>query len=277
MNRAATRSLIMKSQAAALVLALGGAAIALSPSPFSGVTKAEFRPPAAANAAPKRSASTVDTSLASSLVAISLEQQREPPPAPPPPPGGDAKKPEVQTPAEVVWEYIGGLIGPSSRRAIVSVGGDQRMVKEAETIDGVRVNAITADFITIEREGKENRIERKKKERIVAAAGPLPASGMAPAARGPQGTKLVPDGPSKGSNLAGKAAKAAELRDRQRRLYMDALRASDFNQPTPEMLQKFGIGDFKPDDSEMENIMRQLKQELNGETPTGEGEHKEHD
>lgn len=61
------------------------------------------------------------------------------PPAPPPPVG--------------VWEYIGSIITPTSKRAFVRVDQQQHLVTEGAGVNETKVVAIAADQLTIETQG----------------------------------------------------------------------------------------------------------------------------
>ncbi|MGD9690088.1 MAG: hypothetical protein AB7K52_10585 [Phycisphaerales bacterium] len=269
MKRSSVKSWMVRSQAAAGVLLVAGAAIALAPIDFGGnVPEARYVAPPPLKPVDAKAAEPLDPALSARLIAIALEQPSEPKPAPPP---ADPLTQPDQPPAppKIVWEYLGGLIGPSSRRAIVTLSGEQRMLKEGDVVDGTRVNAITATYIMVEEDGAEKRINRKDKQERLASAPPGAASGKALAARGPQASKSFAPGPSKGPAAGAKAERLSELREKQRQQYIEAMRMSNYAPPDPDMMTKFGISDFKPTDQDMEAIMRQVKDELNG---PGEGD-----
>lgn len=69
-----------------------------------------------------------------------ISQGPEAIPKPPPPPVG-------------VWEYIGSIITPTSKRAFVRVDQQQHLVAEGAGVNETKVVAIAADQLTIETQG----------------------------------------------------------------------------------------------------------------------------
>lgn len=291
MNKSRTKAWTRRAQitGGVLLLAAGGLAIANIP----GLGGSGEMPSAKAVAVPKLSVGVavahVDPEgLASRLNGLSMPMGQEKPPAPPPPVEETTAEPTKEpVKAEVVWEYIGGIIGPAARRAIVTIEGVQKMMAEGQDEGGTTLQAVTADYIVVAKGGEEKRINRKAlKERFATAASPGPkmsASAAAAARLAAAGANGLGAGSLAGSagpagakplNIAGApnpkdaAAKAAAdkvknerfsdpaVRAKVGRIYADILRSNGGERPDPATLAKFGIEGFEPSDEEIERMQQ---------------------
>lgn len=288
MDKARTKAWIRRSQIAGGVLLLAAAGLAFANIP--GLGGAPPLPEAKPVTPPKIAIGAVAAhvepdSLASRLNALSMPMAAEKPPAPPPDKPKDEPPPEPPAIAKIVWEYIGGIIAPSARRAIVSIDGEQKMLSEGQTEGDTRLQAVTSDFIIISKNGEETRIDRKAlKERFGVASGPsvtispsalaaarLAAAngqGMAPGsmlgAGGAQGGKPTPiAGAANPKDAAAKsrAEKAKNerfsdpaVREKIRSIYAEAMRSNGGEPPDPATLAKYGIEGFEPNEEELHRI-----------------------
>lgn len=299
MHKAQTRQWIRRSQVGAAVLLLAAGALAMAPISWSSAP-AVLKPRAAVasgKSAASGAARTDMSSLAGSLGSVVMPMPLEKPPTPPAP--VTPAPPETpEEPKVTLWEYIGGIIGPSLRKAIVTVEGEQKMVAEGQEIGAVTVHAITADFIMIEEKGEERRIDRKARKERMASAGGIsngsslvgvngangmngkgganaaamsgldPAAAAAAAARNRAlGAQIIGRKPTKAEKGDTKEVKGGEpaepMNEKTRRIYADAMRANGGVPPSPELLQKMGLPRMDPNEDDINEIRRLLFEEGN--------------
>jgi hypothetical protein len=272
--------MIKQAQAAAVILLLTGAALALAP--ISWGEASAGRPQRVPRTVAQSAGSGVErlldeSSLAAKLRAIAVPMPSEAAPVARPSQEAPAAEP---APAATVWEYIGGLIGPGARRAIVTLSGSQRMVSEGDVVEGSQVNAITADFIVLEEKGVEKRLDRKnhKERKSIASLGGKAGAGKggmdaAAAIRARQGRASSAMGkPPKGKMVGNEAPpgkvqgaiREQELHDKMRQAYIDAMRQNN-NQPLDAaILSKFGLEGFEPTPEEIEEMTNLIKEDPSG-------------
>ncbi|MBL8757888.1 MAG: hypothetical protein JNK35_05605 [Phycisphaerae bacterium] len=289
MDKARTKAWIRRSQiiGGVLLLAAAGLAVANIPGLGGAAPLPEPKPVTPPKIAIGAVAVHVEPdSLAARLNALSMPMASEKPPAPPPDKPKDEPPPEPPAIAKIVWEYIGGIIAPSARRAIVSIDGEQKMLREGETEGDTRLQAVTSDYIIISKDGEESRIDRKAlKERFaVASSGPsvtispsvaaaarlaaANASGMTPGsalgAGGSASGKALPisgaanpkDAAAKAQAEKAKSERFADpaVREKLRAIYAEAMRSNGGEPPDPATLAKYGIEGFEPSEDELNRI-----------------------
>lgn len=112
-------------------------------------------------------------------VAQEMESLREPDatkpeeetPKQPPGPNGDGNRPTPPPPrVTVAWEYHGCVVLPGGVAALIGVGGNQRFVFEGDAVEdptlpsGINavVSEVMPDYLVVQIEGGEQRIERSE-------------------------------------------------------------------------------------------------------------------
>jgi hypothetical protein len=104
----------------------------------------------------------VDTQQIARVLGAVGEKAAPPPPPPPPAPvasngqGGTTPPPPVAPPPSPALAYVGSIITPRSRHAVVRVGEARRLVREGDEVDGARVVLVEPDQLTLERGGRED-------------------------------------------------------------------------------------------------------------------------
>ncbi len=218
MHKAQTRQWIKRAQIGAVVLLLAAGAMAVMPGSWTGAgAPAAPRISKPRQVASSATAFAVNTAeLAGRLANISMPMPKDkPPPPPPPPPPAPTDQPHEEPSPVTAWEYIGGIIGPSLRKAVVTVAGDKRMVSEGDVVADAKVLAITSDFIVLDEKGEERRIDRKQKTDRLAMSGGGSAiaagkNGKSAAGAGAGGAGAA--GAGSGMDAAAVAAAAARAR-----------------------------------------------------------------
>ncbi len=289
MNKTHTKAWTRRAQisGAVLLLAAGGLAFASIPGLGGVGDLPEAKPVTPPKLSVGIAAAHVDSEgLAGQLNRLSMPMGQEKPPPPPAPVATSPDEPQPSpTKVEVVWEYIGGIIAPAARRAIVTIEGVQKMLTEGQSEGETRLQAVTADYIIIAKGGEETKIDRKALKarsglasangikpsasaaaaaRLAAAANQGLGAGSAAGASGPVGSKpLNVAGAANPKDAAARAlAEKAKnerfsdpaVRDKVGRIYADIMRSNGGERPDPATLAKFGIEGFEPSDEEVERM-----------------------
>ncbi len=186
MHRAAVAKRTRRAQALGGVLVLGALGLSVAPGTWAvgrgalepiDVPRPPERPP------PPDPVEVPDGALlALALNGASPAMPRE---APPPVAGETAPEPG-ETPAPPpppppVWTYVGAVIGPGVRRAIVSVDDKQRFASVGESVRDDEIVEVQPDRLIVRRAGVEREVPLAEKvERPVSASvgGPVHAGGV---------------------------------------------------------------------------------------------------
>lgn len=157
MDRAQVGRTIRQAQTVGIVLLAAGAAIAVLPTGLfseQAQTPATLLPPAPKAEAPKAAppvpfdlAMAMENSAPTDLPreqAPAVEGAADPGAAPPPPP-----------PPPPAWRYVGSVIGPTIRRAILAKEDQQKLVAEGETLGDWQILNIAPNSLTILEHGSE--------------------------------------------------------------------------------------------------------------------------
>ncbi|HYE03472.1 MAG TPA: hypothetical protein VD963_09590 [Phycisphaerales bacterium] len=239
-DQARRYTLLAKAAAGALVLAAG--ALLVVPLPLSAETvpgtTAGTPPPMADPPAPPPDRSELDVPLLGSA----LEGMGHPPEAAPEP-----EQPVTAQPASPMPEpasipaapvrFIGSIIGPRARHALISRGGVQQLVSIGDEIDGMKVVAIERSHITLEQFGIANRLDLAPK--IVDWA-------IEPPAARPPGVPTRPSGMAN-PNPAAAAAEQERLKsEAERAARLRQMRGAQPNAVPPGRPGPAGIGQAQP-------------------------------
>lgn len=112
--------------------------------------------------------------------------------APPVDSGGEGETPveTPQTTEEVA--FVGSVISPNRRIAVLRIGNDQVWIPEGEERRGIAVHEVERDHVRLERDGRDFELERGTRKR--GSLTRLAASSPAP--RVPQGNVRMPQAPA---------------------------------------------------------------------------------
>jgi hypothetical protein len=164
MQRSKVNTYTRRAQIGGVALLLLSTGLAVAPGSWASAwSRAEAPAPAPAPVttatAPK--VEPVDAVELASLLAIAApEMPREDPPAPAVAEAGPGKgETAAPPPPPPRWRYIGSILAPTWKRAIVVVGEQQKMVLEGDAIDDkTTVVAIASDHLLV----RENGVEREE-------------------------------------------------------------------------------------------------------------------
>jgi len=137
--------------------------------------------------------------------------------------GGGEGGPPPTTEPEGPWKYVGSMIGPARRLAVVSVGGRERPVAMGRELDGVRLVTVEPEYIEIDDGSGVQRISRAPRSGSVVTS----LSGRAPM------EQARADG--RGAEEADEEESPAE---RYRRLREERLRAAERAGRTPDAAEE---------------------------------------
>lgn len=141
------------------------------------------------------------------------------------------------------WRYLGSVIEPNRRIALVSIDGRQRMLAEGREVDGVRLVQVTDDRIVIEDAGVRRGIRREQRHGSpvawvnmpeAPAGGRYDPAGMDPAAAEDMAARQAEVINRSGMSREERLKRAEEFRARAR----EARRARDRGMPDEMMRQR---------------------------------------
>ncbi len=182
--------------------------------------------------------------LAGNLKRLAGEREIPPPVAPPPPPEDTGpSEPPAPPPPEVSeshWTYVGHMIGPAFKRAVVQIGPagagtPQLSLGEGDTREGVKLLKIAPDHIMVDPgDGNEKRIDLAARSPSTSWNTDAPRRPMAgrglPGAAGMPGSMAAPAGFT--------SPNAAALAEAQRRMKAAISPPPMMQSPEDERAQK---------------------------------------
>ncbi|MFN0012054.1 MAG: hypothetical protein ACKVS8_10465 [Phycisphaerales bacterium] len=188
MHRAQVKVITRRAQIAGGVLLVACVGVALMPGSWA-VGRSALEPvPAPTLPPPAPVPVAVDLPdaalLASALNSATPDMPRDPaPPEAGTPEGEDAPPPPPPPPPTPAWKYVGAIIGPGVRKAIVSVDEKQHFADVGEKVQGDEIVDVQADRLVVRAGGVEREVmQAAKTDRPVSASfgGPGPTAGGAP-------------------------------------------------------------------------------------------------
>lgn len=175
------------AQAGAAFCALAAGGVLVAPAQWWAddqaptLTPFQPRPPVPR---PTPGASIESPAFLKSLAAVSPDVGREQPPPPPAPPEGDlaaAANEPPPPPPPPPWRFIGSVVGPGIRRAIVVEGEKgaekQRLLREGDKVFAVTIEKIDPDVLTVLENGERRQVRLAPRQLpvVVRDATPAPA------------------------------------------------------------------------------------------------------
>jgi hypothetical protein len=198
-------------------LAFGGErGLPTPPKPSGDASEPDSQEPETTVALPKIDARAFAANVAENLGSMYDWAQLAPEDTPP----IDAEVENAVPGAEQV-RYLGSIIGPERRLAIMSINGRQRIVAEGSMVEGIRLLRVTEDEIDIQRANRPQKLQK------APSSGPM-ITMISPRQGGDQGPGLLPEDLMERERLEG-------LTDKQRQMRID----QDIERARENALQRY--------------------------------------